>query len=150
METTEKIVEAYLRYVKGWATIPNLRCAGQKEIDLFAIVYRTPPEQDFAGLVEADAPSQWVVGFPSDPQNVHMEKAEPTGSLVTATRLAFTAALGGFLFGYDSAVINGAVTAIGDHYHVSASGLGFTVSSALLGAAVGAVLAVAWRIGLDG
>jgi MFS transporter, SP family, sugar:H+ symporter len=78
-----------------------------------------------------------------------MEKAEPTGSLVTATRLAFTAALGGFLFGYDSAVINGAVTAIGDHYHVSASGLGFTVSSALLGAAVGAVLAgrVADRFG---
>ena len=37
METTEKIVEAYVRYVKGWATIPNLRCATQKEIDLFAI-----------------------------------------------------------------------------------------------------------------
>jgi hypothetical protein len=37
METTEKIVEAYVRYVKGWATIPNLRCAAQKEIDLFAI-----------------------------------------------------------------------------------------------------------------
>jgi hypothetical protein len=85
----------------------------------------------------------------TDPQNVHMEKAEPTGSLVTATRLAITAALGGFLFGYDSAVINGAVTAIGDHYHVSASALGFTVSSALLGAAGGAVLAgrVADRFG---
>jgi hypothetical protein len=37
METTEKIVEAYVRYVKGWATIPNLRCDTQKEIDLFAI-----------------------------------------------------------------------------------------------------------------
>jgi hypothetical protein len=37
VETTEKIVEAYVRYVKGWATIPNLRCEGQKEIDLFAI-----------------------------------------------------------------------------------------------------------------
>jgi hypothetical protein len=37
METTEKIVEAYVRYVKGWATIPDLRCASQKEIDLFAI-----------------------------------------------------------------------------------------------------------------
>jgi SP family sugar:H+ symporter-like MFS transporter len=65
------------------------------------------------------------------------------------TRFAFTAALGGFLFGYDSAVINGAVTAIGDHYRVSSSALGFTVSSALLGAAVGAVLAgrVADRFG---
>lgn len=37
METTERIVEAYVRYVKGWATIPNLRCDTQKEIDLFAI-----------------------------------------------------------------------------------------------------------------
>ena len=41
METTEKIVEAYVRYVRGWATIPNLRCTGQKEIDLFAIDPRT-------------------------------------------------------------------------------------------------------------
>ena len=41
METTERIVEAYVRYVRGWATIPNLRCAGQKEIDLFAIDPRT-------------------------------------------------------------------------------------------------------------
>jgi hypothetical protein len=37
METTEKIVEAYVRYVKGWATIPNIRCEGQFEIDLLAI-----------------------------------------------------------------------------------------------------------------
>jgi hypothetical protein len=37
METTEKIVEAYCRYVKCWATIPNIRCPGQYEIDLIAI-----------------------------------------------------------------------------------------------------------------
>src|SRR5579872_3166579 len=37
METTERIVEAYVRYVRGWATIPNIKCGGQKEIDLFAI-----------------------------------------------------------------------------------------------------------------
>lgn len=37
METTERIVEAYVRYVKGWATIPNIRCEGQYEIDLLAI-----------------------------------------------------------------------------------------------------------------
>jgi len=37
METTEKIVEAYVRYVKGWATIPNIKCHGQYEIDLLAI-----------------------------------------------------------------------------------------------------------------
>ena len=37
METTERIVEAYVRYVKGWATIPNIKCSGQHEIDLLAI-----------------------------------------------------------------------------------------------------------------
>ena len=37
METTEKIVEAYVRYVKSWATIPNIKCPGQYEIDLLAI-----------------------------------------------------------------------------------------------------------------
>jgi len=37
METTERVVEAYVRYVKGWATIPNVKCAGQYEIDLIAI-----------------------------------------------------------------------------------------------------------------
>jgi hypothetical protein len=37
METTEKIVEAYVRYVKEWATIPNIKCPGQYEIDLIAI-----------------------------------------------------------------------------------------------------------------
>ncbi len=37
METTEKIVEAYLRYVRNCATLPNVRCSGQNEIDLLGI-----------------------------------------------------------------------------------------------------------------
>lgn len=37
METTEKIVESYCRYVKGWFTIPNIKCKGQYEIDLLAV-----------------------------------------------------------------------------------------------------------------
>jgi len=41
METTEKIVEAYVRYVKGWATIPNIKCPGQYEIDLLAVDPKT-------------------------------------------------------------------------------------------------------------
>jgi SP family sugar:H+ symporter-like MFS transporter len=55
--------------------------------------------------------------------------------------LASVAAMGGFLFGYDSAVINGAVKAIGDHFHAAAGSLGFAVASALLGAALGALAA---------
>ncbi len=63
--------------------------------------------------------------------------------------IAGTAALGGFLFGYDSAVINGAVTAIQEEFALSAGQLGFTVASALLGAAVGAWTtgSIAERIG---
>lgn len=37
METTERIVESYCRYVKQWFTIPNIKCKGQYEIDLLAV-----------------------------------------------------------------------------------------------------------------
>ncbi|MEC7738479.1 MAG: hypothetical protein VYE46_06370 [Cyanobacteriota bacterium] len=53
-------------------------------------------------------------------------------------QIAISAALGGFLFGYDTAVINGAVGAIGAAFTVSKQTLGFAVASALLGAALGA------------
>ncbi len=49
------------------------------------------------------------------------EVFRPGESRVTVIRLSVTAALGGFLFGYDSAVINGAVKAIGDHFSASAA-----------------------------
>jgi MFS transporter, SP family, sugar:H+ symporter len=52
--------------------------------------------------------------------------------------VAATAALGGFLFGYDTAVINGAVNAIQESFGISNLALGFVVSAALLGCAVGA------------
>jgi SP family sugar:H+ symporter-like MFS transporter len=55
--------------------------------------------------------------------------------------LATVAALGGFLFGFDTAVINGTVTAIRDQFEMGAGLTGFTVSSALLGCIVGAYLA---------
>ena len=42
METTEKIVESYCRYVKGWFTIPNIKCKGQYEIDLLAVDIADP------------------------------------------------------------------------------------------------------------
>jgi len=59
----------------------------------------------------------------------------PAGRIVLVTA---TAALGGFLFGYDTAVINGAVSAIRGWSHVGDALLGFSVASALLGSAVGA------------
>jgi hypothetical protein len=45
VETSEKIVEAYVRYVKGWATIPNIRCGKQHEIDLMAVNPARPSER---------------------------------------------------------------------------------------------------------
>jgi MFS transporter, SP family, sugar:H+ symporter len=78
-----------------------------------------------------------------------IERFEPGRSNVVVTTLSCVAALGGFLFGYDSSVINGAVAAIGTHFNIGAGTLGFAVASALLGAAVGAMVAgrVADRMG---
>lgn len=49
--------------------------------------------------------------------------------------MASVAALGGFLFGYDSAIINGTVDAVREQFSLGPGLLGFTVSCALLGAA---------------
>ncbi len=48
------------------------------------------------------------------------------------------AAVGGRRFGFDTAVINGAVDAIGGEFSLSAGVLGFTVAITLLGCAIGA------------
>ncbi|HKP43288.1 sugar porter family MFS transporter [Mycobacterium sp.] len=66
------------------------------------------------------------------------EESEHSGRVVL---IASVAALGGLLFGYDSAVINGAVSALQDHFQVSNYALGLAVASALLGAAAGAMTA---------
>lgn len=64
------------------------------------------------------------------PELVHVGKV---------TALAVIAALGGFLFGYDSSVINGANKAIYERFDITDGFFqGFVVSIALLGSAVGA------------
>jgi SP family sugar:H+ symporter-like MFS transporter len=52
--------------------------------------------------------------------------------------ISVVAAVGGFLFGFDTAVINGAVDSIQGAFHLSPGLTGFAVSCALLGSAVGA------------
>src|SRR5689334_11952248 len=51
------------------------------------------------------------------------------------------AALGGLLFGFDTAVIAGTTSALTSVYHLSPGTLGFTVASALYGTILGAMLA---------
>src|SRR6195952_483290 len=67
----------------------------------------------------------------------------------TAVRIASIAALGGLLFGYDSAVINGGGDSIQEDFGIGNAELGFAVASALLGAAAGAMTAgrIADKIG---
>jgi SP family sugar:H+ symporter-like MFS transporter len=88
----------------------------------------------------------------SDPQGnrVAQEAAQtvpnPTGagtagSVVYVIALSSVAAVGGFLFGFDSGVINGAVGALEGAFGTGAAGTGFAVASVLLGCAVGAFLA---------
>ena len=78
---------------------------------------------------------------------------QPTGGRPPHLRyvifIAASAAMGGFLFGYDSAVINGAVEGIRGKFDVGSATLGALIAIALLGAAVGAMLAgrLADRVG---
>ncbi|EGI74750.1 sugar transporter family protein [Pseudoalteromonas distincta] len=51
------------------------------------------------------------------------------------------AAIGGFLFGFDSGVINGTVSALGNAFNSSSVATGFNVASVLLGCALGALAA---------
>jgi SP family sugar:H+ symporter-like MFS transporter len=55
-----------------------------------------------------------------------------------AILVSTVAAIGGFLFGFDTAVINGAVIALREEFGLSASVTGVAVACALVGSAVGA------------
>ncbi|MDW6005402.1 D-xylose transporter XylE [Vibrio mangrovi] len=55
--------------------------------------------------------------------------------------LTLVVALGGLLFGYDTAVISGAVEALQNYFQLTAAELGFAASSALIGCVLGAALA---------
>ncbi|MGW0915388.1 sugar porter family MFS transporter [Streptomyces sp. NPDC002784] len=63
--------------------------------------------------------------------------------------IAAAAAMGGFLFGYDSSVINGAVEAVRDRYDIGSAALAQVIAIALIGCAIGAATAgrIADRIG---
>lgn len=57
MYSTEKIVESYCNYIKGWATIPNVKCdRGQYEIDILAVDPRINEKYHIECSVRITAP----------------------------------------------------------------------------------------------
>lgn len=55
--------------------------------------------------------------------------------------ISFVSTIGGFLFGYDTAIISGCNTFLEQHYQLTAAELGWVVSSALLGTIFGCIIA---------
>lgn len=60
------------------------------------------------------------------------------GSAAYAAMLSTVAALGGLLFGYDTAVISGAIGFLRTHFALDAASMGWAASSALVGCLIGA------------
>lgn len=69
--------------------------------------------------------------------------ASPAKSGLTRAMIlsALGAALGGLLFGFDTAVISGATSALQERFSLSEGSLGFTVASALIGTVIGSLMA---------
>ncbi|HEY8940517.1 MAG TPA: MFS transporter, partial [Cellvibrio sp.] len=61
--------------------------------------------------------------------------------MTTIVIISIIATLGGFLFGFDSGVINGTVRGLQLAFNSESAGTGFNVASILLGCAVGAFFA---------
>lgn len=62
-------------------------------------------------------------------------------SLKFVYQCTFVAAVGGLLFGYDTAVVAGAIGFIQQKYHLSAAMTGWAASCALVGCMAGAMIA---------
>lgn len=65
------------------------------------------------------------------------KKSHSTGSPLYVAAVCLVAALGGLLFGYDTAVISGAIGFLQQHFQLDAAMKGWAASCALLGCVVG-------------
>lgn len=80
-----------------------------------------------------------ITGFYADEKILERIIMKPKNSLYLLT-ISFVATIGGFLFGYDTAIISGCNTFLQAHYNLSAAMLGWVVSSALLGTIAGCII----------
>lgn len=71
-------------------------------------------------------------------------QTEARSSIAYVTAISLIAALGGLLFGYDTAVINGAIGFLEIHFQLTAAMKGWASSSALLGCVIGVSFAGAF------
>jgi SP family xylose:H+ symportor-like MFS transporter len=83
-------------------------------------------------------------GVKTSPETSHVSSSQRgaiAGSRLSASVVfsALIAALGGLLFGFDTAVISGATDWLKSHFVLTDALLGFTVSSALVGTIIGAI-----------
>lgn len=79
-----------------------------------------------------------------DPAGIRRITATPFSIMKLSASLfksTIVAALGGLLFGFDTAVISGTTRGLSDQYHLTPESLGITVASALVGTLIGAALA---------
>src|SRR5262245_615266 len=84
------------------------------------------------------APTQASGGNEARMPVIKPHQAPVTPNHLYVLGLCSVAALGGFLFGFDSGVINGAVNALSAAFGTKAAATGFAVASVLLGCALGA------------
>ncbi len=66
---------------------------------------------------------------------------QESGSLTYLTLIVLVATLGGLLFGYDTAVISGAIGFLQQHFELTAAMKGWAASSALVGCVIGVAMA---------
>ena len=72
---------------------------------------------------------------------MHTAYQNPHGSKAFLIRICLVATLGGLLFGYDTAVISGAIGFLQTHFELDAAMKGWAASSALVGCFVGVAFA---------
>jgi sugar porter (SP) family MFS transporter len=80
---------------------------------------------------------------------MHIKTTVATGAAISkgvkvpfyVIRISLIAALGGFLFGFETAVISGAEKTIQELWNLSSGWLGFTVASSLIGTVIGSLIA---------
>jgi len=67
-ETTEKIVESYFRYCRDCATMTNIKCSAQHEIDLLAVDLETGKRYHVESSVHVGAGFSKLTNKPFDPK----------------------------------------------------------------------------------